>query len=55
MPGLSIALTRDSENPLLIVTTVEMKLDVYDAGSGELLRTISGYSEQTPILVYGAR
>jgi methylamine dehydrogenase heavy chain len=55
MPGLSVALTRDKESPLMIVTTVEMKLDVYDAGSGKLLRTISGFGEETPILVYGAR
>ena len=55
IPGLSIALTRDKEQPLLIVTTVEMKLDVYDAGSGELLRTLDGFGQLTPIIVFGAR
>lgn len=55
VPGLSIAVTRDAEQPLLIVTTVEMKLDVYDAGSGELQRTLAGFGELTPIIVFGSR
>lgn len=54
-PGLSIALTRDKEAPLLIVTTVEMKLDVYDAASGELLRTLADFGQMTPIIVFGSR
>lgn len=55
MPGLSIAVTRDAEQPLLIVTTVEMKLDVYDAGTGELQRTLAGFGELTPIIVFASR
>jgi methylamine dehydrogenase heavy chain len=54
VPGLSIALTRDAERPLMIVTDVEMKLDVYDAGSGELLRALTGFGELTPIIAFGA-
>ncbi|UCG72059.1 MAG: hypothetical protein JSV45_12480 [Chromatiales bacterium] len=55
VPGLSIALTRDKEQSLLIVTTVEMKLDVYDAASGELRRTLDNFGQLTPIIVFGAR
>ncbi len=55
MPGLSIALTLDKDKPLLIVTTVEMTLDVYDAGSGDLLRTLADFGQMTPIIVFGAR
>jgi len=39
----------------LIVTTVEMKLDVYDAASGELLRTLADFGQMTPIIVFGSR
>lgn len=55
MPGVSIALTRDEENPLLIVTNVEMQLDVYDAGSGEKLRTMADFGGETPLIVFGSR
>lgn len=54
VPGLSLALTRDKESPLMVITNVEMQLDVYDAGSGELLRTIANFGGETPFLVYGA-
>lgn len=53
-PGLAIELTRD-DDPLLVVTTVEMTLDVYDAGAGERLRTIGDFGQETPLLVHGAR
>ena len=54
MPGLNVALTRDSDAPLMIVTNVEMGLDVYDANTGSYIRTLSGFGEQTPLLVFGA-
>ena len=54
-PGLSITLTRDRENPLMVVTNVMMQLDVYDARSGDLLRTISDFGGETPLLVFGAK
>jgi methylamine dehydrogenase heavy chain len=51
-PVLAIALTRDDE--LLVGTTVEMNVDVYDAGSGELLRTLSNFGQETPLMLHGA-
>ncbi|MEM7707998.1 MAG: amine dehydrogenase large subunit [Pseudomonadota bacterium] len=54
-PGLSIALTRDAEAPLMIVTNIEMGLDVYDAKSGKYLRTVTGFGQETPFVVHGAR
>ena len=54
LPGLSIGMTRD-KSPLLIVTNVNMELDVYEAESGKHLRTIGGFGQETPFVVYGAR
>ena len=51
-PVLSIALTRD--DGLLVATTVEMNIDVYDAKSGELLRTLADFGQETPFLLHGA-
>ncbi len=52
MPVITIALTRDDE--LLVATTVEMNIDVYDANSGERLRTLSGFGQETPFMLHGA-
>ncbi|MFK7954918.1 MAG: amine dehydrogenase large subunit [Lysobacterales bacterium] len=54
-PALSIAITRDKEAPLIVATNVEMALDVYDAKSGEYLRTLTGFGQETPFVVHGAR
>ena len=52
MPVLSFNLTRDDE--LLIATNVDMNIDVYDAASGKLQRTLSDFGQETPFLVHGA-
>ena len=51
-PVLSIDVTRDDE--LLVGTTVEMNIDVYNANTGELLRTLSDFGQETPFLLHGA-
>ncbi|MBT8079936.1 MAG: amine dehydrogenase [Gammaproteobacteria bacterium] len=51
-PVLSFDVTRDDK--LLVATTVEMNIDVYDAQSGDLLRTLSDFGQQTPFLLHGA-
>ena len=51
-PVLSFDLTRDDE--LLVATTVEMNIDVYDAASGELIRTLSDFGQETPFMLHGA-
>ncbi|HNP35951.1 MAG TPA: amine dehydrogenase large subunit [Woeseiaceae bacterium] len=53
LPAVSIELTRDT-NPLLVVTTIEMNIDVYDANKGTKLRTISDFGQETPLLLHGA-
>lgn len=50
-PGLSVELTRDTD-PLLLVVNTEMNVDVYKADSGEYLRTISGFGQESPLVLY---
>lgn len=52
IPVMTIALTRDDE--LLVATTVEMNVDVYDALSGELQRTLTDFGQETPFMLHGA-
>ncbi len=52
--GLSIAVTR-GEDPLLVVTNGEFNLEIYDSSSGELIKTLTGFGQETPFLVKGAR
>ncbi len=52
LPAISIALTND-ENPLLIATNINLNVDVYDAGEGAYLRTLSNFGHETPLLLHG--
>jgi methylamine dehydrogenase heavy chain len=54
LPAISIEVTRDDE-PLLVVTNVNMEIDVYDASDGEHLRTIGNFGQETPLLLHGAQ
>lgn len=53
LPAISIGLTRD-DDPLLLATNVNLEVDVYNVGSGEYLRTLSGIGAETPFLLHGA-
>ena len=53
LPVISIGVTRDDQ-PLLIATNINLEVDVYDAGSGDYQRTLSGTGAQTPFLLHGA-
>ena len=52
--GISLALTR-GDNPRVVVTNPEMNLEVYQAKTGEFIRTISGFGQETPFVVYSAK
>ncbi len=52
LPVLTIAVTRDDE--LLVGTTIEMNIDVYNRASGSLLRTLSDFGQETPFMLHGA-
>lgn len=49
--ALSIGVTR-GQQPKLVITNGDMNLDVVDAGSGELIQTISDFGNVTPLLVH---
>ena len=48
--GISVALTRTPE-PLLLVTTAEMGVDVYDVNSSSFLRSLS-FGQETPFVIH---
>jgi methylamine dehydrogenase heavy chain len=54
LPALSINVTRDDE-PLLVATNVNMEVDVYDARSGEHLRTLGNFGQETPLTLWVAQ
>jgi len=53
--GLSIALSRGEEPLLMVTNPVTMSLEIYDASSGDYLRTLEGMFGVTPLKMYGAR
>jgi len=52
--GLSLAVTKNSD-PLIAVTNVEMNVDIYKVKSGEYLRTISEFGNETPLILHGVK
>ena len=53
LPAISIGLTRD-DDPLLLTTNINLEVDVYNVGSGDYQRTLSGMGAETPFLLHGA-
>ncbi len=43
------------KNPLLMVTSGDMALEVYDAASGAYLRTIEDAGQETPLMIFGVK
>ncbi len=54
LPAISIAVTRD-ESPLLFATNIYMEIDVYDATSGNHLRTLCDFGQDTPLILRAAQ
>lgn len=52
--GLSLAVSRGSEPRLLVTNPVDMSLELYDGQSGEFIRTITGFGQETPLMLHGA-
>jgi len=52
--GLALGVSK-GEKPLLMVTTGDMALEVYDANSGEYLRTIQDAGQETPLMIFGVK
>lgn len=52
-PAISLTLTQD-EKPLMVVTNIEMGLDVYQVDSGQYQHTMN-FGQETPFVVYSSR
>ncbi len=53
--GLSLAVSRGEKPTLMVVNPGDMSLEIYDPSTGEFLRTITGFGQQTPLMVHRAR
>jgi methylamine dehydrogenase heavy chain len=53
--GLSLAVSRGDNPVLMVVNPADMSLEIYNAGSGEFIRTISGFGQETPLMVHGSK
>ena len=52
--GLSVAAS-GGDKPLLLVSNAEMNLDLYDGLSGEHIRTITDFGQETPLMAHGIK
>jgi methylamine dehydrogenase heavy chain len=53
--GLSLAVSR-GDKPLLMVTNpTDMSLEMYDGLSGEFIRKITDFGQETPLMMHGSR
>jgi methylamine dehydrogenase heavy chain len=53
--GLSLAVSRGENPVLMVVNPADMSLEMYNTGSGEFIRTISGFGQETPLMVHGSK
>ena len=53
--GLSLAVSRGKKPMLMVVNPGDMSLEMYDPESGDHVRTISDFGQQTPLMVHGSR
>jgi methylamine dehydrogenase heavy chain len=53
LPAISMGMTND-DDPLLLVTNVNLELDIYAAKSGEYQRTLNNFAAETVLMLYGA-
>ena len=53
LPVISMGMTV-GDDPYLMGTNVNLQIDVYSVATGEHLRTLSGFGEETALMVHGA-
>jgi methylamine dehydrogenase heavy chain len=53
LPGMVIEVSK-GQFPWLYVTNVDMNIDVYDAKTGEHIRTLSDFGQETPFKLFSA-
>ena len=53
--GLSLAVSRGDKPLLMVVNPTDMSLEMYNTDSGKFIKTISGFGQETPLMVHGSR
>jgi len=53
--GLTLAVSRGENPVLMVVNPTDMSLEMYQAGTGEFIKTISNFGQETPLMVYGSK
>lgn len=53
--GLSFAVSRGEEPKVLVTNPVDMSVELYDGLTGEFIKKITGFGQETPLLLWGAR
>ena len=53
--GLSFAVGRGQEPKVLVTNPVDMSVELYDGLTGEFIRKITGFGQETPLFLWGAK
>ena len=53
--GLSFAVSRGKEPKVLVTNPVDMSVELYDGLSGEFIKKITGFGQETPLFLWGAQ
>ncbi len=53
--GLSFAVSRGDEPKVLVTNPVDMSVELYDGLTGEFIKKITGFGQETPLFLLGAQ
>jgi len=53
--GLSFAVSRGQEPKVLVTNPVDMSVELYDGLTGEFIKKITGFGQETPLFLWGAQ
>jgi len=53
--GLSFAVNRSETPQILVTNPVDMSVELYDVASGEFIRKITAFGQETPLFIQGAQ
>jgi methylamine dehydrogenase heavy chain len=53
--GLSLAVSRGENPVLMVVNPSDMSLEMYNTSNGEFIKTITGFGQETPLMVHGSK
>ncbi len=53
--GLTFAVSRGTEPKVLVTNPIDMSVELYDGLSGDFVRKITGFGQETPLYLWGSR